>query len=91
MKKLDQIDIEQIVRKHDPFLRVAQKKGWKKQKKLKYIDAMIDHFTKKYPPLKVYECFVKKGQVYTLDQGYVDQQGVIHQVDERPRAIQNSL
>lgn len=41
MEKLDQIDIDEIVEKHDPFLRVSQKKGWNRNKKLKYIDSMI--------------------------------------------------
>lgn len=39
----------------------------------------------------MYECFVKRGEVETLDQGYVDDLGVVHGVDTRPRAIQNSL
>jgi hypothetical protein len=53
-------------------MRVMEKKGWKTAKKMKYLRAMVDHFSKPYPTKKIYECFVKSGEVYVNDTGFID-------------------
>lgn len=90
MKKLSQINLQQIAEKHDPIMRVLEKKNWSSTKKKNYISGIIQQCTKKYPAKKVYQCFNKSGEVYTNDGGYIDQEGFIHGVDERGRVVQNS-
>lgn len=90
MKKLSEINVEEIANKHDPILRTLTKKNWDGNKKKKYIAGIIQQATKKYPSKKIYQCFTKSGEVYVNDTGVIDGDGFIHGVSERSRAVQNS-
>lgn len=61
MKKLDQIDLDEVVTEFDPIQRIIDKKGWKTEKKHAYYSKIVDHFTRPYITKKVYESFVKSG------------------------------
>lgn len=75
----------------DPISRNLKKTGYSRSKKAKYLKGFAEHANGKIPRIKAFTVFPKKGEVFLKSEGsFVDADGFIHGVDERPRAICNT-
>lgn len=83
--------IKQMFREFDPIARNLKKAGYQRSKKAKYLKGFAEHAKGGIPRIKAFTVFPKKGEVFLRSPGsFVDADGFLHGVDERPRAICNT-
>lgn len=56
------------IKKHDPVFRVVSHKSFTRAKKSNYLLNLLKQGNGAFPKMKIYEVFVKSGEVNTLKQ-----------------------